>query len=76
MLQCFCCENTMNSMKRSKDVTPEDDSPQVIYYIFMFFFTSLTTNLVRTLYIMYIHTHTHTHTHTNMVFITLFSTNL
>ena len=28
-LQYSCLENSNNSMKRQKDITPEDDSPQV-----------------------------------------------
>ena len=54
-LQYSCRENAMNSMKRSEDMTPEDESSQVLYYIFLFFFTSLITNLVRTLYIICIY---------------------
>lgn len=26
-LQCSCCENPVDSMKRQKDLTPEDDLP-------------------------------------------------
>ena len=26
-LQCFCCENAMNSMKRQKDMIPENEPP-------------------------------------------------
>ena len=29
-LQCSCLENLMNSMKREKDMTPEDEHPRSV----------------------------------------------
>ena len=30
LLQCSCLENLMNSMKREKDMTPEDEHPKSV----------------------------------------------